>query len=235
MTLPTIIQRQQEKVTVNKLKKMNSILNNAFISAVEEFGTPDNWDIIGRPTDDSEESEAKYSNSIDNVMNKFLPYLKTTFVCYYSDLSCRYLEKYKRKRYALVDQGGDSIWDTPRMILADGSSIDTLFFGGSGCRHNWGTSKALKNACGEIVVDVNGIKPPNAQGKDIFFFYLTKYGVVPAGLEYDTVRPFEHYCNLGSTSAHNGYGCTAWVIYNENMDYLRCKDLSWSGKKKCGK
>ena len=25
----------------------------------------------------------------------------------------------------------------------------------------------------------------------------------------------------------------AWVILNENMDYLKCKDLSWNGKNKC--
>ena len=31
----------------------------------------------------------------------------------------------------------------------------------------------------------------------------------------------------------NGAGCTAWVIYNENMDYLRCDDLSWDGKHEC--
>lgn len=32
-----------------------------------------------------------------------------------------------------------------------------------------------------------------------------------------------------------GGGCTAWVIFNENMDYLHCDDLSWNGKTKCSK
>ena len=31
----------------------------------------------------------------------------------------------------------------------------------------------------------------------------------------------------------NGNGCTAWVIINENMDYLHCSDLSWTGKHSC--
>ena len=31
----------------------------------------------------------------------------------------------------------------------------------------------------------------------------------------------------------NGYSCTAWVIFKENMDYLKCDDLTWDGKNKC--
>ena len=31
----------------------------------------------------------------------------------------------------------------------------------------------------------------------------------------------------------NGAGCAAWVLLNENLDYLHCADLSWNGKKKC--
>lgn len=45
---------------------------------------------------------------------------------------------------------------------------------------------------------------------------------------------FESYCNPDSQNRLNGYGCTAWVIYNENMDYLHCRSkLQWSGAKKC--
>ena len=29
------------------------------------------------------------------------------------------------------------------------------------------------------------------------------------------------------------YACTVWVLYDENMDYLHCNDLSWTGKKTC--
>lgn len=44
---------------------------------------------------------------------------------------------------------------------------------------------------------------------------------------------FEKYCNLSKPGNLNGYGCAALVIYNENMDYLYCDDLSWNGKKQC--
>ena len=31
----------------------------------------------------------------------------------------------------------------------------------------------------------------------------------------------------------NGVGCAAWVILNENMDYLHCSDIGWGGKASC--
>ena len=74
-------------------------------------------------------------------------------------------------------------------------------------------------------------------GVDIFYFKLFyNKGFVPTGAlsmvpKYS--EPFEQACNRKSTSQYNGRACTAWVIYNENMDYLHCDDLSWGGKHKC--
>lgn len=56
---------------------------------------------------------------------------------------------------------------------------------------------------------------------------------MPMGTDSDSTNSFENSCNINTKSKLNGYGCTAWVIYNENMDYLRCNDLSWNGKIKC--
>ena len=57
------------------------------------------------------------------------------------------------------------------------------------------------------------------------------------GAEKDTQRSFEKYCDIknseGLGSMEQGRACTAWVIYNGNMDYLHCNDLSWHGKTKC--
>lgn len=49
-----------------------------------------------------------------------------------------------------------------------------------------------------------------------------------AGLAKDTENPFSN-CN----KSNSGAGCAAWVIYNENMDYLYCNNLSWDGKTTC--
>ena len=73
-------------------------------------------------------------------------------------------------------------------------------------------------------------------GRDVFYFKLYhKKGIVPDGA-HSTTNSFEQKCNRKSTSVkatENGRACTAWVIYNENMDYLHCDDLSWNGKHKC--
>lgn len=46
---------------------------------------------------------------------------------------------------------------------------------------------------------------------------------------YFTETSFDNEC-LQKTS---GFGCTAWVIYNSNMDYMHCSDISWDGKTSC--
>lgn len=78
-------------------------------------------------------------------------------------------------------------------------------------------------------------------GKDMFYFKLVPdNGMLPNGLPYTnskylTGNPqnFTGQCNLSKNGGTNGRECTAWVIYNGNMDYLHCNDLSWDGKHKC--
>ena len=80
------------------------------------------------------------------------------------------------------------------------------------------------------MVDVNARQNPNTYGRDVFVFYWTKYGIVPVGSVEETsgVMPFSNCSRSGS-----GYGCAAWVLAFENMDYLHCDGLSWNGKKSC--
>ena len=72
-------------------------------------------------------------------------------------------------------------------------------------------------------------------------FLITKHGIVPQGTQMQTKGyTFDRACKdksigLISGLGPNGGGCTAWVIYNENMDYLHCSDLSWESKTKCRK
>ncbi|MBE7709318.1 MAG: hypothetical protein E7Z93_02590 [Cyanobacteria bacterium SIG32] len=75
-------------------------------------------------------------------------------------------------------------------------------------------------------------------GKTRFFFvYSSNKGLHPEGdgvlgsYNHDT---FNTYCNPANTTTNAGRSCTAWVIYNKNMDYLHCADkLSWDGAHSC--
>lgn len=233
MTLPTVVQKHQEKVTVAKLKKMHSVLNQAFLMAVNENGTPDLWGYVASSSAETDPDKiAADKNGKDIVINKFLPYLKTTSVCYYNDSKCNNNSLYTRPRHSL-DGTPFSNFGTPRIFLADGSTIDIFYMASPSCTTVAGTTKPMRNICGEVFIDINGIKPPNATGKDMFWFRITKFGIFPGGTETDTSRSFEEYCNISRKNELNGYGCAAWVIYNENMNYLHCSDLSWKGKKKC--
>jgi hypothetical protein len=77
-----------------------------------------------------------------------------------------------------------------------------------------------------IGVDLNGFKKPNQLGRDTFYFFLTKYGVVPMGIKDDTFFPLQSYCRISGTTTQNGYACAAWVLAKDNMDYLH-KDVNW--------
>ena len=44
LTIPGLLGRYNEKSTVSRLKKVNSVLNQAFMLAVEKYGPIENWD-----------------------------------------------------------------------------------------------------------------------------------------------------------------------------------------------
>ena len=79
---------------------------------------------------------------------------------------------------------------------------------------------------------------PTKKGENSFWFFITTEGIIPYGKPESLIK-FEKACNKSIASPYptyatgNMYGCTAWVIYNNNMDYLRCDDLSWEGKHTC--
>ena len=107
-------------------------------------------------------------------------------------------------------------------VLNDGTLIS--FWSGGSC-------SATNKTCGFIYTDINGKYPPNQWGRDMFGFILSPTNIVPFGVEgYEYT--FQEACNKSRNSYLNGLGCTAWVIYNENMEYLRCNDLDWGKKNK---
>ena len=89
--------------------------------------------------------------------------------------------------------------------------------------------------CGDIFVF---LPEKDAQlGVSEFNFYISPKGIMPYGHSKHFIRSFEKYCDItnknGIVSNAQGRSCTAWVLYNENMDYLHCSDLSWDGKHSC--
>ena len=208
MTMPSLIQNYQEKATVTKLKKCYSLVSQAYVSILNDEGGSDTL----QAGDDLE------------MMEKFGKYLKYQKTCG-RNKGC-----FPNVTYKSVTGNGYSKWeddttDRSRAILTDGTLI---MFNKSAM---WGGNEG-NYLYAQIYVDINGFKGPNQLGRDFFYFYINPEKIVPGGAkaleEKKEDQKFTKNC-----IQQNGYACAAWVIYNENMDYLHCKDLSWDGKHSC--
>ena len=230
MTMPSLITNYRIKETVSKLKKVNTTFNNAFLQAKEENGEISDWGLsnstLDTNTDDGSIANSNYGR--DKFLEILSRHLKTISMCKYSDNSC---EVYRPTNLQGDIDNNDSY--SNRLVLADGTIIGHLYLNNTACNTNWG-SGALSQSCGSFKVDLNGSKKPNMYGKDIFQFDITVNGIVPSGIATDiSGNNFEESC-IKPSSRMNGVGCTGWVIYNENMDYLKCPEkLGWNKAKSC--
>lgn len=228
LTLPTLVQSYEEKGTVSKLKKVYSVLDQASRLAIDKNGTPDEWNLVA--LNDFSSSKTIY----DNIS----PYLNISKTCA-NEAGCFASNMYKTKyggNWLFLDDPNTSSFTAGvyKFILHGGASV-YIQTRSADCSDGatTGTTLPSKSICAFFGVDLNGAKAPNQFGKDLFVLMLTKYGVLPRGGVYDSAtgsNGFETNC-----LADNAYGwaCAAWVIFNENMDYLHCDDLSWEGKHKC--
>jgi len=95
----------------------------------------------------------------------------------------------------------------PGLVLSNGTLLN---FGINKSACTYPTGDYYR--CGAINFDVNGFKPPNMFGKDIFQVSIITNGLLPDGAQgyYDPSSD----CNLSNTMGTNlGYGCTALYLY----------------------
>ena len=210
ITIPTIVNHYKEKVTITKLKKLNSTFQNAFnLMRQEEFGGGDasEWGDISR----------------DEFVQVYTKYLSVAQVCTQKDIQkCFYNTNYANLN---GEQNQLYVSSYSGFILNDGAPVAV---GWSGANSEYTISTGNY---GQIFVDINGKNPPNILGRDVFSFIIRKDAVIARGTiningsnpnylstQYDK----QGYCNKNYTGiGHNGLGCTAWVIYQENFDYLK--------------
>ncbi len=214
LTIPSLISKYQEQQYINSLKVAYSTLDQAVHMAVNEYGTVDQWNV---------QRDAQ-GGAI--IVDNLLPFIKSVKLC---QRSSRGTNKCFATSYKGLD-GSDFLQNqTPgkSFNLPNGISfhVYSLY---SGCNTD---SRSL---CAYIITDINGQKGPNVLGKDTFYFVLLRDKISPIGkkrvqdIQYSDCYPFESNCLTG-----DGIGCAAWVLFNGNMDYLHCDDLSWDGKTKC--
>ncbi|MFR1671757.1 MAG: prepilin-type N-terminal cleavage/methylation domain-containing protein [Candidatus Gastranaerophilaceae bacterium] len=226
MTMPSLIQNHQVKSTVSRLKKVNSVLNQAYLFIRQNDGEFQDWYTGDAPNF----LFYKYEYNIQGL-EKFAKYMKPVKLCT-SGTSCNP----SGTKYLSGNKCHDLDSNYPSMELPDGTIIYYANYF-SDCGTSVG--QLHERLCGYIYVDINGKTKPNTIGKDVFCFHMAKNYIVPCGIEGDPQKPFSpaddiYSGNDACTLTNGGGGCTAWVLHNENMDYLKCADkLSWDGNKTC--
>ena len=216
MTLPSLIGRWQEKVTVAKLEHAYSLLSQAYVKAIGEDG------------------DARYLNcsSADCFMKKLAKNL--------SVLSLNYEDTPEFSALNGDISYNSSVKRMYRMVLENGYIIYYREGFSQTCTmtySTWDVDELYKTICMSLKVDINGDAKPNTFGRDIFSFYLVRDRIIPYGGVKEPYYKFNWLCNKSRPDywdgGYNGEFCTAWVLYNKNMDYLYCNDLNWKGKTKC--
>ncbi len=226
MTIPTLVNSYQEKVTVTRLKKTYSVINQAFKLMVMDYGTVDEWGLAKTETDDGAGNPVYDYSGSKLFMERLSKYLKHE--------ALKAGEPITDKTYSLdgtITRSAPTVADEGAIQLADGTILNPGFIMSSDCSF-YGTNENQKR-CGDLWV-VFPKKKSMTVGVNGFMFYITKNGITPVGTTDKNDGGFITFCNMKSTiGTNNGRGCAAWVIQNGNMDYLHCDDLSWDGKHKC--
>ena len=203
MTLPSLIQNYQEKVRVSQLKKAYATISNAYISVLNEEGDMSEWADV-ETWDDVTDKFAKY------IINKVKVCKDAQGGCFApivrKDLTGNKVQNIANYS-AIISSDGTVIAFSAQVPLEEAKSCSNL------------------NYCFNIIVDINGDKLPNQFGIDTFIFQVGKEKILPRGAS--TTHGKETLCNPKGNSRdadgwYNGSGCAAWVLYNENMDYLKC-------------
>lgn len=232
LTIPGIIQKQQEKTVIVRLKKAYSALSQAYLFAAQEYGTPDEWDLKKKEAIYDEDGNISgYDTSGIEIQRKYLTKFMKGRNCE-TVKKCIAGDKLKITNLSQITSQTNDIVKFPKFMLADGTIIQFSNVLSETCSL---TDIVKANVCSHIEVFLPTGEREYRRGVNNFMFYLTKDGIIPAGRQNANLYTFGRHCvnNKSVSDEQNGHGCTAWVVAFENMDYLHCSDLSWSGKHKC--
>lgn len=208
MTLPTLVQKQQEKAWVTAFLRVYSLLETAYRSAIAEYGTVENWDGSSIQCNDAGELTRMTADKNTIYKNMIKPYFKINrefMELNWSQTGC--MPKNFKDLTGVTTNYFNS--RAPQISLPSGECIclDQTIFGNRV----------------HFIVDLNGQKNPNTLGKDIFIFSfdVQKPGRIKPGYSEIWWTDMPEYCDTRSGNGWNaGMSCGFWIVRNHNMDYL---------------
>ncbi len=165
MTLPTVIEKHQKQVTVNRLKKAYSTLSQMVIRTYADNGSVSDYLGSGTVVDANTTKEffATYR----------LPYFNAPIVAnhYFYNNNSTPFKSFKGKP---MDIGIYTAYGAGRILFStqDGTIYHVQVMDWVLDENGNNTGVAVYNKHQEVFVDVNGEKEPNIEGKDIFRFVV---------------------------------------------------------------
>ena len=208
MTLPALIQKQNDAAIIASLKKNYSVLSQALVKSQLNLGFFETWQI---DISDANPEEGGTPVNMKNVYDAIKPELKVLKEC---EDTAGCWHKGITKNLGGANVGRDSIGIGNGIFifkLADGANISIDDHGSNYITTVFGLN--YNKSAYVFWIDANGDKRPNTVGRDIFAFVLTNKGLIPAG-SYSN-----DYCNPQSTAPFSGTTCTAKVIAEGKIDY----------------
>ena len=229
VTLPTLVQNYKKTVYVNQLKKFVSTFEQGLQKMLADEGVQRLSDLPGLGTFyDTWHQKEEALKFIEDFLSK-------EFYVTYKDA-----QGYLLNGWILGYEDGY----TNHMQLNDGSAIISIYSYGKNASHKSSAQCDLIKSkggtmCSEFMyfyVDVNGVKGPNKEGRDVFFFHVSDEGkLYPKGgkdnaLYENPNTPLESHYYYWNSSSADGYtgcdgntkmaGCAARIIENGwKMDY----------------
>ena len=174
LTIPTLIANYKEKEIITKAKKDYSLVMQAFKLAQAEAGIPGDNSVVY--------TDASSSNDVAKALSKYITgghlCLSNSNEQMCKDLNYRILYSTYENQYGTVNAPAIILPDNGVVFLTlSQKCVDTHVEiwhrdeNGNPAYNDDGTPKIIsdvRNACGDIIIDVNGSRQPNKYGYDAF-------------------------------------------------------------------
>lgn len=199
MTIPTLMQNMQNEQLKTQMRKEYSVLSEAYQLLKTENGTFE--DAIGGCTGNSQAID----NCFKDVFKQKLKYAKecsggaTLGDCFPAESNVKNLNK-NNASDAYLGNGY-----TSGLVLNDGTSL-ALYLNNTLCKGTAGPNYP-NTECGFITIDVNGVKPPNTWGRDIYLFFIYTDAIRPSAV--GVVESWAANSDDCNTGTNNGYTCAS--------------------------
>ena len=189
LTMPAVVGNYKRQQAIQQLKKVYSVLSQAFNHAVADYGDSSEWDTI------TPVNAATYFDTY------WKPYLTAPIRCYtYEECGYERLAPFVRanKMADAYVVNPNEFGKDSRVLLHLNDGTFVMIIVGSGYDLN----------DRRILVDLNGAKLPNRFGNDVFFFLrVNGKGIVPYGHD-KTAQEVSRDCSINGA----GYMCAAKII-----------------------